>query len=134
VRRTGDDRRPRRALPHAATPFSRAAAAIAGDPELAKTPFRRPSRRPCESGEAIAVEGSLEAWVWRIVINAARDAGRRQRPLLVLHDAAEPASPNGRAASLPLELLTDRQREVLFLHLGLAGRASSRPTGQPARL
>jgi RNA polymerase sigma factor (sigma-70 family) len=59
--------------------------------------------------------GSLEAWVWRIVINAARDAGRRQRPLLALHDVPEPASPNGRVASLPLELLTDRQREVLFL-------------------
>jgi RNA polymerase sigma-70 factor (ECF subfamily) len=60
--------------------------------------------------------GSLEAWVWRIVINAARDAGRRQRPLLALHDAPEPASSNGHRTSLPLELLTDRQREVLFLH------------------
>jgi RNA polymerase sigma-70 factor (ECF subfamily) len=56
--------------------------------------------------------GTLEAWVWRIVVNAARDA-RRRRPAL-----AEPpeASSNGHAPLLPLDLLTERQREIVFLH------------------
>ena len=60
--------------------------------------------------------GSLDAWVWRIVVNTARDARRKQRPLLGLRDRPEAPTPNGRGVSLPLELLTDRQREVLFLH------------------
>jgi RNA polymerase sigma factor (sigma-70 family) len=60
--------------------------------------------------------GSLEAWVWRIVINAARDARRNGRPLLGLRDRQEAVNDNGRGKTLPLELLTDRQREVLFLH------------------
>jgi RNA polymerase sigma-70 factor (ECF subfamily) len=60
--------------------------------------------------------GSLEAWVWRIVVNAARDARRKRRPLLGLRDRREAANHNGRGETLPLDLLTDRQREVLFLH------------------
>jgi RNA polymerase sigma-70 factor (ECF subfamily) len=58
-------------------------------------------------------EGSLEAWVWRIVVNAARDAARKRRRRL-----AEPLSVEVRAEEigLPLELLTERQREMLFLH------------------
>lgn len=59
--------------------------------------------------------GRLEAWVWRIVVNAARDARRKRRPLLGLRDRLEAPTPNGGGA-FPLELLTDRQREVLFLH------------------
>jgi RNA polymerase sigma-70 factor (ECF subfamily) len=56
--------------------------------------------------------GSLEAWVWRIVVNAARDARRRT--------AASPppieTATNGHAPVLPLHLLTERQRESVFLH------------------
>src|SRR4051794_5465554 len=39
-------------------------------PPAAKKPSRTPSPSPCENGQAIAVEVRLEAWVWRIVINA----------------------------------------------------------------
>jgi DNA-directed RNA polymerase specialized sigma24 family protein len=54
--------------------------------------------------------GMLEAWVWRIVVNAARDAHRRA--------VAEPheVSSNGRAPVLPLDLLSGRRREIVFLH------------------
>ena len=96
--------------------FSRAAAAIAGDRTLGEDAVQEAFAKAVRKRRSYRGRGSLEAWVWRIVINAARDAGRRQRPLVALHDAPEPASPNGRAASLPLEVLTDRQREVLFLH------------------
>ena len=58
-------------------------------------------------------QGNLEAWVWAIVVNTARDAGRRRRRRF-----AEPTPVDTRAEELglPLELLTGRQREVLFLH------------------
>ena len=57
-------------------------------------------------------DGTLEAWVWRIVVNAARDARRR------LPAPAEPAETrtNGHAPVVPLDLLTERQREIVFLH------------------
>jgi RNA polymerase sigma factor (sigma-70 family) len=62
--------------------------------------------------------GSLEAWVWPIVVNAARDARRRRRGATVreLATANRNADANGSSVTVPLELLTGRQREVLFLH------------------
>src|SRR5206468_6932526 len=57
--------------------------------------------------------GSLEAWVWQIVVNAARDAGRRRRRKLATQS---PIEARAGELGLPLELLTERQREVLFLH------------------
>jgi DNA-directed RNA polymerase specialized sigma24 family protein len=96
--------------------FCRAATAIAGDPALGEDAVQDAFAKAVRKRRSYGGRGSLEAWVWRIVTNAARDAGRRQRPLLALHGVPEPASANGRAASLPLELLTERQREVLFLH------------------
>jgi DNA-directed RNA polymerase specialized sigma24 family protein len=56
--------------------------------------------------------GTLEAWVWRIVVNAARDARRRAPALAEPHEA----SSNGHAPVLPLDLLSERQREIVFLH------------------
>jgi len=61
-------------------------------------------------------EGPLEAWVWRMVVNAAlkqRRAERPERPL-ASENGAGPAEPahdlRARIAALP-----DRQRTVLFL-------------------
>jgi RNA polymerase sigma factor (sigma-70 family) len=61
-------------------------------------------------------EGSLEAWLWRIVLNVARDrrrSRRRQEPFvpLELFDASEP-SDDLRAALLALP---ERQRLAVFL-------------------
>ena len=50
--------------------------------------------------------------MWRIVVNAARDARRRRR---VIVEVREPSS-NGDASLVPLDLLTDQQREIVFLH------------------
>jgi RNA polymerase sigma-70 factor (ECF subfamily) len=58
-------------------------------------------------------DGNLEAWVWRIVVNAARDANRRKRRKLA---GALPVETRAEELGLPLELLTERQREALFLH------------------
>jgi len=94
--------------------FCRAAAAIAGDRGLGEDAVQEAFAKAVRKRRSFRGHGSLEAWVWRIVVNAARDARRRHSPL-----AAVPPShvaSNGHEALLPLELLSDRQREVLFLH------------------
>jgi DNA-directed RNA polymerase specialized sigma24 family protein len=94
--------------------FCRAAAAIAGDRGLGEDAVQEAFAKAVRKRRGYRGRGSLEAWVWRIVINAARDARRRRPPLVPAQAAA--ASSNGHVSSLPLELLSDRQREVLFLH------------------
>jgi RNA polymerase sigma factor (sigma-70 family) len=60
-------------------------------------------------------DGTLEAWVWRIVLNKARDARRRQR----LDDLDPTAATNGHHADADVRLLIARlparQREAIFL-------------------
>ena len=92
--------------------FCRAAAAIAGDRGLGEDAVQEAFAKAVRRRRSFRGRGSLEAWVWQIVVNAARDA-RRRRPGVA---PAAPAAANGHEPSLPLELLTERQREVLFLH------------------
>ena len=96
--------------------FCRAAAAISGDRTLGEDAVQDAFAKAVRKRRSYRGRGSLEAWVWRIVVNAARDARRKPPPLLRLRDRPEAPNPNGGGVSLPLELLTDRQREVLFLH------------------
>lgn len=96
--------------------FCRAAAAIAGDRMAGEDAVQDAFAKAVRKRRSYRGRGSLEAWVWRIVVNAARDARRKPRPLLGLRDRPEAPTLNGEGVSLPLELLTDRQREVLFLH------------------
>jgi DNA-directed RNA polymerase specialized sigma24 family protein len=93
--------------------FTRAATAIAGDEESGRDAVQEAFAKALRKRRRFRGEGTLEAWVWRIVVNAARDAGRRGRRKL-----ATPTPVDARAdeLGLPLELLTERQREVLFLH------------------
>jgi RNA polymerase sigma-70 factor (ECF subfamily) len=96
--------------------FCRAAAAIAGDRGLAEDAVQDAFAKAVRKRRSYRGRGPLEAWVWRIVVNSARDARRKRTPLLGLRDRPEAPTPNGGGVSIPLELLTDRQREVLFLH------------------
>jgi RNA polymerase sigma-70 factor (ECF subfamily) len=92
--------------------FRRVATAIAGDRELGCDAVQEAFARAVRKRRSFHGGGTLEAWVWRIVVNAARDARRRRRPVAEPHDAAT----NGHAPVLPLDLLTERQREIVFLH------------------
>jgi DNA-directed RNA polymerase specialized sigma24 family protein len=92
--------------------FRRVAAAIAGDRELGCDAVQDAFAKAVRRRRSFAGRGSLEAWVWRIVVNAARDVRRRR---IAAFELPEPST-NGHASVLPLELLTDRQREVVFLH------------------
>ena len=89
--------------------FRRAAAAIAGDEEAGRDAVQEAFAAAVRRRRSWRRRGPLEAWVWRIVVNKARDA-RRRRP-----KAVEP-SPSVDLPDLPLEALTERQREIVFLH------------------
>jgi DNA-directed RNA polymerase specialized sigma24 family protein len=95
------------------TEFTRVAAAIAGDGESGRDAVQDAFAKALRKRRRFRGEGNLEAWVWRIVVNAARDAGRRQRRNVA---AALPVETRAEELGLPLELLGERQREVLFLH------------------
>src|SRR5436305_5765383 len=89
----------------------RVATAIAGDRELGCDAVQEAFARAVRKRRSFRGRGTLEAWVWQIVVNAARDARRRRRIVV-----AEPPATNGHAPVLPLDLLTERQREIVFLH------------------
>lgn len=63
--------------------FTRAATAIAGDEESGRDAVQEAFAKALRKRRRFRGEGNLEAWVWPIVINAARDAGRRRRRKLV---------------------------------------------------
>jgi RNA polymerase sigma factor (sigma-70 family) len=99
--------------------FCRAAAAIAGDRSLGEEAVQEAFAKAVRKRRSFKGQGSLEAWVWRIVVNSARDARRRQSGIDDLREAATSSrveEANGHRETVPLELLTERQREVLFLH------------------
>jgi RNA polymerase sigma-70 factor (ECF subfamily) len=68
-------------------------------------------------------EGPLEAWLWRLVLNAARDAERRRvrrdrltaRLLRLFERDVEPAASVGRTLDGPLRRLPSRQRDCVVL-------------------
>lgn len=95
------------------TEFRRVATAIAGNVDLGHDAVQEGFARAVRAHRRFRGDGTLEAWVWRIVVNAARDSRR--------HAKLETASiwpPIGESpgADVPLQGLTDRQREIVFLH------------------
>jgi|SRR5579884_1730187 len=93
--------------------FTRAATAIAGDPDAGRDAVQDAFAKALRKHRRFRGDGNIEAWVWRIVVNSARDAARRRRRPLA---RPTPFEANASELGLPLELLTERQREVLFLH------------------
>ena len=93
--------------------FRRVATAIAGDPESGRDAVQDAFAKALRKQRRFRGEGTLEAWVWRIVVNTARDVGRRRGRKV---DVPPPVEARADELGLPLDLLTERQREVLFLH------------------
>lgn len=98
--------------------FLRVAIAITGDYDRALDSVQDGFGNAIRSRASFRGQGSLEAWVWRAVVNASRDVGRsRPVPPALAIDAAERS--NGRVDSAELRtaiaMLPERQRLVLFL-------------------
>jgi len=93
--------------------YTRLATALVGDKESGRDAVQDAFAKAVRSRRRFRGEGQLEGWVLRIVINAARDARRRR---LRRKELPEPVATRAKELGLPLELLTQRQREVLFLH------------------
>ena len=89
--------------------FRRVAAAIAGDAEAGNDAVQEAFAAAVRRRRTWRRRGPLEAWVWRIVVNKARDARRRRPPHL------QP-SRDVHVPDVPLDGLTQRQREIVFLH------------------
>ncbi|HEX6700284.1 MAG TPA: sigma-70 family RNA polymerase sigma factor [Gaiellaceae bacterium] len=101
--------------------FLRLAEAIVRDPELAREVVQETFARVIRSRSRHRGEGSVEAWVWRTLVNAARSAVRdRSRRAVAVADVPEPrGSANGHepddGVRALVAALPERQRLVLFL-------------------
>ena len=96
--------------------FARVAASVTGDSERARDAVQEAFATAVRKRSSFRGEGPLEAWVWRIVLNAARSDVRRGTAV----EYEEPAFSNGRPerdAELRVALarLPERQRTAVFL-------------------
>lgn len=102
--------------------FLRVAVAVLGDEELGEEAVHEGFVRALRHGRGFTGRGSLEGWLWRIVVNEAqRMAAERQKVPVVSAPLAEEAAErsNGQSQHGVLEALVaalpERQRLVLFL-------------------
>jgi RNA polymerase sigma factor (sigma-70 family) len=102
--------------------FRGLAAAVAG-PDAASDVVQEAFARALRKRMSWRGEGPLEAWLWRLVLNAARDAQRRRlrrerltaRLLRLFEQDVEPAASVGRTFDGPLRGLPSRQRDCVVL-------------------
>lgn len=97
--------------------FARVAASVTGDAERARDAVQEAFATAIRKRGSFRGAGPLEAWVWRIVLNAARSDVRRSAPPV---EYDESISTNGHAehdAELRVALarLPERQRTAVFL-------------------
>lgn len=100
--------------------FRRVAAAIVGDRDAALDVVQDAFGLAIKRRKTFRGEGPLAAWVWRTVVNTARDHRRTMRPAsfpaedLAAAPNGHPGEPSRLAAAVAL--LPERQRLALFLH------------------
>ncbi len=100
--------------------FRRVAAAIVGDRELALDVVQDAFALAVRKRAAFRGEGSLEAWLWRIVVNTARSRRRRLSSEVAVEtssheDRNAPSDAVQERVRGAVALLPERQRLVLFL-------------------
>jgi RNA polymerase sigma factor (sigma-70 family) len=100
--------------------YRRVAAAILGDRELACDAVQEAFAIAVRQRTTYRGEGSLDAWLWRVVVNETRRQQRRRPDEQELPD--DPSARDNGAAAEPgelvraaLALVPERQRLVLFL-------------------
>ena len=97
--------------------FARVAASVTGDSERARDAVQEAFATAVRKRGSFRGEGPLEAWVWRIVLNAARSDVRRSIPAADFDEqAATNGHPEGDAElRVALARLPERQRTAVFL-------------------
>ena len=102
--------------------FVGGAYAVVGEPEAARDVVQEAFARALRDRHRFRAEGALEAWVWRIVVNAARDVARRTSFAdLSTEELLELATLRADATGVielgdELRALPERQRLAVFLH------------------
>jgi RNA polymerase sigma-70 factor, ECF subfamily len=102
--------------------FVAGAYAVVGEPEAARDVVQEAFARALRERRSFRGDGSLEAWLWRIVVNVARDAARRSRFAdLSADELSELAALrvdqlNGGEVREELCALPERQRLAVFFH------------------
>jgi RNA polymerase sigma-70 factor (ECF subfamily) len=99
--------------------FLHVAMAITSDVDLAADAVHEAFARAVRLHRSYRGSGSVEAWLWRIVVNVARDQARRVQEFASENEAAAaaselPVSDSARVREV-LARLPERQRLVLFL-------------------
>jgi RNA polymerase sigma-70 factor (ECF subfamily) len=103
--------------------FCHMAATVTGDGEAARDAVQEGFARALTGAEKFRHEGSLEAWVWRIVLRAALDGRRHERRRLAFGSEVSvetwaPELPHPKQdpeLAAALRALSPRQRLVIFL-------------------
>jgi len=96
--------------------FARIAASVTGDPDRGCDAVQEAFATAVRKRRTFRGEGPLEAWVWRIVLNAARSDARRTAPAAETREV----STNGHHEDdaelrVLLSQLPERQRIAIFL-------------------
>jgi len=97
--------------------FRRVATAIVGDTERGSDAVQEAFGSALRKRKSFRGEGSLEAWLWRLVVNQARDerrAAQRARVPLLLSANGSTTNEDARLAAA-VAALPERQRLAVFL-------------------
>jgi RNA polymerase sigma factor (sigma-70 family) len=97
------------------TAFSRVAAAVAGGEAAGADAVHEAFVKAVRNRRRFRGTGSLEGWLWRIVLNEARKARRRKEPAALMEEVASTNGYEPGELSRLVSLLPERQRLVLFL-------------------
>ena len=97
--------------------FRRVAAAIVGDVERGSDAVQEAFGKALRKRGSFRGDGSLEAWLWRLVVNQARDELRtaRRAPVPVLLSANGSTTHEDARLAAAIAALPERQRLAIFL-------------------
>jgi RNA polymerase sigma-70 factor, ECF subfamily len=95
--------------------FVRVAAGILRDEERAVDAVQEAFATAVQKRRAFRGDGPLEAWIWRMVVNAALKERRRPQALELVEANSGPVSTDLGAVTRAVAQLPERQRLALFL-------------------
>lgn len=96
--------------------FLRVGIAVLGDRDAALDAVQEGFARAIRSRRSFRGEGSLDAWLWRSVLNAARDIRAKSAPApTAIEPSRAPNESHHRELSEPIGRLPPRQQLIVFL-------------------